>query len=276
MEDKNKRKRLFDKVFFVKLREDKLYLLSFIITLVFVVISAILFLEHSEGIITKRKNANMKKVIKNVVSNDLLVYKYKVELNREIKVGTCDVSSYYFILQGKNNKYDRYFMNDCLGTKLLNKNITKVSIKGKELTYKNIAYTKDDKKVSETTTDIDIEVYNDNVILMSDDNLVLLENGNIKYISSDLYNNDGGNLEKRFYKSNRNYTYNFIIYSNGIEENCPIIEAAEEKKEDLVYTIYSVSYDINSNKFLDPLELVSRKNKDLCNHFNEDLELLKK
>ena len=264
------------KTFFGELRHNKLYLLTFLITIFFIGSCVIKDINKSEGMITKQRNANkvLKQVNKkttttNKNSNDG-IYKTNLTLSRSISIGACDINEYSYLIEVKKNKYTKYFSNDCVGTVLVGNIQSKINIKNKSFKLDNNTYNKDDTvDLKITKSNIDINIYDDNILLLGDDNLVLLNNDSILYTSSDIYQNNGGKLTKRYYRKNN--TYKFIIFENNIEEDCPTISNKDNNK---VYTIYSITYDINNNKLGDPVELVSRYSADLCNYYEEDMKLL--
>ncbi|MBQ4031265.1 MAG: hypothetical protein II625_05885, partial [Bacilli bacterium] len=67
-------------------------------------------------------------------------------------------------------------------------------------------------------------------------------------------------------------SYKFIVFSNGENLNC----YDNNTDDDLVYKIYSISYDKDKMSFSSPTELVSRNKSDGCTNWKADLELLKK
>lgn len=264
------------KTFFGELRHNKLYLLTFLITIFFIGSCVIKDINKSEGMITKQRNANkvLKQVNKkttttNKNSNDG-IYKTNLTLSRSISIGACDINEYSYLIEVKNNKNTKYFSNDCIGTVLMGNVTDKITIKNKSFTLDNNTYNKDDTvDLKITKSNIDINIYDDNILLLGDDNLVLLNNDSILYTSTDIYQNNGGKLTKRYYKKDN--TYKFIIFENGLEEDCP---ATYDKTNNKIYTIYSITYDTYANKLGDPVELVSRYNNDLCNYYEEDMRLL--
>ena len=92
--------------FLAKFRDNKLYLVSFIITLC--VLSYLMFfiMEHSDGIITKR-NKKQLEIIENIKkakkANDGY-YTHNVTLNKRVDIGTCTIDSYSYIFEVKEGK----------------------------------------------------------------------------------------------------------------------------------------------------------------------------
>ena len=264
------------KTFFGELRHNKLYLLSFLITVAFFGACIVNDVIKSEGMITKQRNAN--KILKQVkkkssnskTTNNDGVYKTNMTLSRTISIGACDINEYSFLIEVKNNKYTKYFSNSCIGTVLMNNITDNISIKNKSFKLDNYTYNKDDSiDLKETKSNIEVNIYKDNILLLGDDNLIVLNNDSIIYTSSDIYQNNGGKLTKRYYSNNN--TYKFIVFENNIEEDCSTVSSKDNNK---VYTIYSITYDVYNNKLGDPVELVSRYNNDLCNYYEEDMKLL--
>ncbi len=264
------------KTFFSELRHNKLYLLSFLITIAFIGGCVIRDINKSEGMITKQKNAD--KVLKQVkkknnnttTNNNNGVYKTNMTLSRTISIGACDINEYSYYIEVNNTKYTKYFSNSCIGTVLVGNITDKITIKNKSFKLDNNTYNKDDSiDLKESKSNIEVNIYKDNILLLGDDNLVLLNDNSIIYTSSDIYQNNGGKLTKRYYRKNN--TYKFIIFENNIEEDCSTVSSKDNNK---VYTIYSITYDIYNNKLGDPVELVSRYSNDLCNYYEEDMKLL--
>lgn len=127
---------LFIKAFIDKIKEDKLYLFSFIVTVVFLCLFSFNKLKETEGYYDKRNNnesasstvtPTVDKDLGNDssknddeldVSNYVGIYSREVTMSSPIVVDeTCSITSYKLVYQIKKNKtISKYLINECLGT----------------------------------------------------------------------------------------------------------------------------------------------------------------
>lgn len=141
--EKEKKKRsnvtyLFIHAFICKLKEDKLYLFSFVVTLVFLGLFSFHKLQETEGYYDKRKEPSAsennvtptvdtdlnKNGDSSVSSEELDVSDYVGIYSREVVMSspvvlsdTCSISSYKIVYQIKKDKtITKYLINDCVGT----------------------------------------------------------------------------------------------------------------------------------------------------------------
>ena len=133
-------------------------------------------------------------------------------------------------------------------------------------------YTKDESldtiKVTELPKEIEVYFYNDNVVLLSNNNLAIIKNSLVNFELTKDYQNKGGNLEKLVYKVSDKDQFNFIVFSNNEEVNC--YESSKEEKP--LYTIYQITYDAKNDTFSNPKTLITRDKTTTCNTFDEDLK----
>ena len=122
---------------------------------------------------------------------------------------------------------------------------------------------KENKKVK----DVDLYFYDNNIVLLLNDNLVLVDGDTISYNLKDEYKSNGGNLDKLVYKMD-DYTYKFIVFSSGDAKSC----YDSSNDDSLNYTIYSITYDTDNKKFGNVKEIVSRKISDGCSLYKTDLK----
>ena len=229
------------------------------------------------------------------VSDYVGIYSREVTLSEPVKLSdSCTLNNYKVVYQIKKNKsIAKYIYNDCLGTiKLWDGTLAYVSSGGARYisanntnylfatnTMKEVdgeTYTIDDdiNSIREKTNvkNIDITFDDSNIIIMTYDNLYLISGGTVSIKLGVEYNNNGGDLDKRIYKSSTKYKYNFIVFSNGDAKNCYDETIVEDK---LLYTIYSVKYNSTDKKFGTVKKVVSRNVNDLCTNYDDDIELLK-
>ena len=64
---------------------------------------------------------------------------------------------------------------------------------------------------------------------MTNTNLLVINNDKVSSPIGEEYNNNGGNLTQRFYKSSNEYQYNFIVFNKTVEE----VKSKPKKKIDL-------------------------------------------
>ena len=264
--------------FIAKFRDNKLYLISFIITLC--VLSYLIFfiMEHSDGIITKR-NKKQLEIIENIKkakkANDGY-YTHNVTLNKKVDIGTCTIDSYSYIFEVKEGKFTRYFSNNCLGVIKLGEE-TNINVVDYSFTTNNITYNKDasiTSLIESNNSSVSLYFYTDSIVMLSDVDLVLINNNTVSYINSENYINDGGNLSKRYYESENEDTFNFIVFYNKEEVPC-YNDLSSINGKDKLYDIYQIHYNKALGKFDSPKLMVSRINEDYCSNYENDIDILK-
>lgn len=283
-----------------KLKEDKLYLSSLIITLLFIGISSYngvknvveLYNEDNNIKVNNPNDVDNTSLTTDIdISNYIGIYSKEISLESPIKLNnTCTISSYKYIYQiNSNKKITKYLSNECLGTiKIWNDELKETIVKeARYLTANNINYlfannsmrevggnnyTKDETldtiKAAELPKDIEVYFYNDNVVLLSNTNLAIIKNSLVNFELTKDYQNKGGNLEKLVYKVSDKDQFNFIVFSNNEEVNC--YESSKEEKP--LYTIYQITYDAKNDTFSNPKTLITRDKTTTCNTFDEDLK----
>ena len=303
-ERKERRDKLL-KAFGYKIFHNKKYLLSLIITVVF--ISKFIYNELSVEV-NKIRIANdiqenvveptikVEKLEDEVdVTNYIGIYSRTINLNQEIKLNTCSMNSYKLVYKIESNKkISKYLVSDCTGTKLIYENTLNYYNNGgaryigseqtnyifgtnsmKEVDGETYKIDEDISKISERLIDKAIDIYfvDNNIIISTNDNLYLFKESVVAFQIPSTYENNGGNLTKRVYK-NEGYSFKFIVFSNGENKTC--YEAIEEEqKEELLYTIYQVTYNKENNEFETIKQILSRNKGEGCNSYKEDLENLK-
>ena len=303
---------LFFTFFVKKIREDKLYFISFIITILFFTVFSVSKVREAEGIysnIEKVVNSNNETSSQTVnnnlteevdVSNYIGIYSKEYLMSEEIFINnSCSVTSYKIVYQIKKDKsIAKYLVNDCFGTiEMWNGKLSYVSTDGaRYISANNINYLfsvssmkevdgetyKVDNELSvlkpkQKVKDVEFLFYYNNVILLLNDNLLHIKGDEILYNLKNNYINNGGKLDKKVYKSDIKNQFKFIIFNNGEEKNCYTTSDLSDSlfEDGIGYKIYTINYDLVANRFLSAKEIISRDKSALCDVFNEDLKLLK-
>lgn len=320
-EDKKEKKEKKKKTYYLffsavinRFKEDKLYLLSFIITIVFIVIFSLYKVYDAEGLYKNKKDTNdiVDNNVTPTVSTDLKVddeldvsdyvgiYSREIILDSPVQLSdTCSVTTYKFIYQIKKDKsISKYFMNDCLGTYLIWKNeLSYVSTGGaRYISANDINYLFSTTNMKEVDGDayklesditsvkenkkykkVETSFDGDRLILMAYNNLFLINENKIEFELNSEYLNNGGDLEQRVYKTDTENTYKFVVFSN--EENKSCYKTGEISASEFVdgslYKIYSIKYDSDEHKFNTAKEIISRDKSAGCDVLDEDLLTLK-
>ncbi len=296
---------LFGKAFGEKLRTNKLFLISFLITLLFICLFGYRTLRNSKGSypsfvdrIIPGEKEEKKDDESNVVVKEELdirdyigIYSRDVELSAKVVLSdSCEMSGYKYIYQIKRDKtINKFLYNDCLGTiKVWSDKLDYVTSGGTKYIGTNDVhflfsgtsmkevdgetYKLDDNinSVKENVLLNNIKIYlkDNNVVFINSNNLIIMKNSSV-LLDYKTYNNEGGNLNKLVYRVDDN-NYKFIVFKNKENVNCYENSSSEEE----VYKIYSVTYDKDKQSFNEPKEVVSRIRKDRCTNWKEDLALL--
>ncbi len=265
--------------FFQKLSENKLYLISFIITVFVLGYGLYRGLKSSDGLITKwnKEQLQMIEKIKQAKAANDGYYSHNITLNEKIDIGTCSVDSYDYIYEVKDGEFTKYFSNNCLGVVKLGEE-QNISVSDFSFTVDNFVYDKDTSitsLVENNNSSVSLYFYPNSIIMMSDDNLILLNNNKVAYVSDKKFKNNGGNISKRYFESNKyEDTFNYIIFYNG--EDVPCYDTVEKSQDnDKLYEIYQIHYNSSFNKFDEPKVLISRTKGEYCLNFENDINILK-
>ncbi len=301
---------LFGKAFGERLRSDKLFLASFVITLSFLCFVSYRMLRDSEssypGFVNRLINSeseekqpsddNKPAVVVDEeldISDKVGIYSREVSLGESISLSdSCVMESYKYIYQIKKDKtITKYLFNECLGV---------ISIWSDKLDYITIGDVKyigtsdyhflfsgtsmreadgDTYKIDDSITSVreknlvknlNVDFVDNSVIFSNANNIILLRGNSVVFDLSKEYPNNGGNVEQRVYRLKKNY-YKFMVFENGEELNC----YEDNNSGDIVYKIYSLSYDEEKLTFKKPEELIARKKSDGCSNWKDDLGVLK-
>lgn len=307
--EKNKTYVLFVSLF-RNLRENKLYFLSFVITVFSIFLFSIIKVQEAEGIYNKhnlevdksnvpvsKEENNTNVVVDEIdVSDYIGIYSKEFVLTTPITVSeTCKVDSYKLVYQVKKDKtITKYLYNSCIGTiQIWSDKVGYISSGGARYISANKVnylfsptsmkevdgetYSTDNTisslKNNKKVKNVDFYFYGDNIVIRTDTNLLHLKGSNINYNLQDKFTNNGGNLKKIVYKAGASNQFNFIIFSNGDDNTCySNYDASTE--DSLVYKIYSIKYDSENNSFNTEKELVARYKSDKCENYETDLKIL--
>lgn len=284
-----------------KMKEDKLYFLSFVVTLAFVLVSSIYNISKAEGIYKDDKKEEVKSTeVVSEVEDEVLdikgyigIYSKEIILDEPLEVSeTCFVDAYKIAYQIKKDKsIAKYFVNDCIGTvEIWKDKLGYVSAGGaRYISANNVNYLfaatsmkevdgdtfKIDDDLSTLKTNIklkDSNVYFEGkgIILMTKNNLYLF-NGEVGTNVLSDYQSNGGNLDRLVYKSDTKRQFNFIVFSNEEKVNCYTSVDGVSVVDGLLYKIYTIKFNSDTTSFNKPKEIVSRNKSALCDVFEEDM-----
>lgn len=291
--------------FLKSLKEDKFYLICFIITVIAFFVFSTEKVKQGESVFASNPhvtdNSSKDRPTNNTLDEELDVSKYvgtyvkSFKLNKSIKYSdTCDIKEYDFIYTiDKNNIISKYFYNKCLGTLLISKetlsyvkientkNIgTKTAIyvfKDKKLTHMN-GYTYklnneyNIKEENNENDDFGLIVYDSKVILYTSNELYLI---NGKEIETEILNK-GTLLSPSLFRVKDTSDFKYIVYEKDETQTCYIdslvnADGFEDKNN---YSIYSIKFDEDNLSFSEPVVEVVRKRSDKCDTLEEDLKEL--
>lgn len=284
--------------FIQRLKEDKLYLLCFIITILTFSVYSSIKVQESEGAFTKKSETVVEKGDTNEVSNDekldvtslVGIYIKSYKLDKKFKYGdSCEVSGYDFVYEiKKDNSINHYIVNDCFGTVLLSSdmlgyinggNVRNIGSKKAIYVFNNnklseidgLTYVKNDKyKLGTEITKLvnsKLTFYGDKFIVLNDNDLYLINGNKIDFelIPKTL-------LTKSIYKIDKN-TYKYFVYNDEETEVCyediNLAEVGFEDKE--IYSIYSIMFDEAALSFKDSVLETTRNRSDTCEILDTDI-----
>ncbi len=311
-------KDIFVVKFWRKLKEDKLFLLSFIITVAFTTIFLIVKFSEDDSSAEKDKMNNVyvetedglsKDEASNNTDSSISLKGYVGTYSREVNLyepleltDSCKIESYKIIYNvTKDDRIEKYFYSSCVGTiKLWEDGVTYKEDGGVRYITSNNTYFKflndSIKEIREDEIlkydvdysinkleedllldkDINLYFYGENVVFLKKDNLLLLSGKKVLFNANDEYYNNGGSLDVRFYKSKSKYTFRFIVFDN--KENVSCYDQTEETEtftDGELYTIYKVSYDVETGNFGRVDKEVTRTKLNSCQYYEEDMKTLK-
>ncbi len=282
--------------FLQKLKEDKLYLICCIITIVSFFTFSLNKVKEAEGafknnVVINNGTVNETLEDKLDVSKYVGIYTKSYKLKNNIKYdSSCEISSYDLVYEIKSdNTINRYIVNECFGTVLINSD-TLGYVKGentRNIGTKSLIYVfKDDK-----LTELDGLTYTKNnkyelsteVKDINSSNLIFINSKFILHNPNELYLVNGKDIEtnivtskilaKSIFRVGNSFNFKYIVYSEGETEVCyepyHIAEVGFEDKES--YKIYSLEFDQENLSFKESALLKTRKRSDGCSQLNDDL-----
>lgn len=285
--------------FLKELKENKLFLICFIITILSISIFSSNKVKEADGAFTSSDKVIEKdKIVTDKKTSDKLdVSKYvgyyvkNFKLDKDIKYGECVISEYDYVYEiKKDNTIAKYFYSKCSGSVLVHKD-TLEYIKGentRNIGSKSFIYVFNDNKMSE----IDGLTYIKSDNYKMDNNINSVEGVNIKFYKDkfileglkELYLVNGRKIETNIEVSslltksvfNKGNTYSYVIYNEGESQSCYvpslIAEVGFEDKD--AYSIYSLDFDEETLEFDKERLVVTRKRSDNCDTLNDDLTRL--
>ena len=276
------------------LKNDKLYFFAFIITIVFIFTSSF----HKIRTVDYNKDKLENEVVSEPVVDTLSIQDYVgiysrvVSLDDSVVINNlCEIDSYKIVYQiKKDSTINKYFYNSCIGSALISTEVLDYLYNGssrfigtenysyqfgtnylKEIDGYSYYIDEDLFSIKESlkVNDINLYFYGDNVLFLTNDDLILENDSKVVSVSS-IYPSKGGDLNRRFYPSLNKYQFNFIVFNRDDNLSC----TSEIESDEIAYKVYSIRFDVNSNNFLDAKEVVSRTKSDGCEFYQEDLKKL--
>ena len=289
-------------VFAKKLREDKLYAICFIITLIALGTFSLMKVRQADGVFTKSddgvetitsKEENDKLDEALDVSEYVGFYVKNFKLNKKVSYGSeCSFNSYEFIYEVKeDNTINKYISSDCMGTLLVSsdtlsyvktqntKNIgTKYDVfvfDSTKLTEVNGYTYKMNKKYKLETSDDTVSnlvFYDDKFVIMNLNSLYLI---NGKEVENEVVNSSL--LAKSIYRSSKNKnTYRYIVYEKDMTDTCydNAVISSPNFEDSKLYSVYSITFDLDEMTFGEPKLEYTRNKSAGCDSLNKDLTAL--
>lgn len=287
--------------FIQQLKEDKLYLICFIITVFAFSVFSSTKVKEAEGAFTKKEDkvvdkgttsnkSDTNKEDKFDVTSYVGTYVVSYTLDSKITYGdSCEVSGYDFVYEiKKDNSISRYIVNECFGTVLLSSDVLEYktientrNIGSKQAIYvfnsnklieiNGLTYTKDTKyKLSSEVTNLvnsNLTFYKDKFIVLNSNDMYLINGNKIEY---ELKPNTL--LDMSIYKTS-DTTYRYFVYNDLEELVCyepiHISEIGFEDKE--IYYVYSIDFDLEKLTFKESVLEKTRKRSDGCQMLEDDI-----
>lgn len=275
LKEKEKKKNssyLFFTFFIKRLKEDKIYLFSFIVTAVFLGFFSFKKLQATEGYYDKKNesktnenvvvptiNPDLNNQNKNDKTGDALdisdyvgIYSKEVTMNAPAVINkTCSISSYKVVYQIKKDKsISKYFINDCIGTiKIWDSKLDYVSSGGaRYISANSINYLFSNSSMKEVDGDtfkLDDDINTIKVNKKIDNVEVSFLDSNVVFVSNnDLISIKGNNINYQLsekYKINTN-VLDKIVYNSSVKNQFKFI-IFEDKEEKKCYTKEEISAD---------------------------------
>lgn len=287
--------------FIQKLKEDKFYLICFIITIFAFSVFSTSKVKEADGAFSKKEdnvvekdNTTIKEDVKDTskldVSDLVGIYVKSYTLDKSVYYDdTCEVSKYDFVYEiSKDNSISRYIVNKCFGKVLLSSDKLEYIGTGnnRNIGSKRAIYVFNDNKLSEVDglTYVKNDKYNlsgDSINLVNSkfsfygDKFIVLNNKSMYYINGSKIEYQlvpNTLMDKTIFKTSNN-TYRYFEYDAGENVACyepgQIAEVGFQDK--LLYTIYLLEFDEETLSFKDAQIEKIRNRSDSCQTLNDDL-----
>ncbi len=281
--------------FLQKLKEDKLYFICFVITILAFVIFSTNKVQKADGVFVDNKDKVVDKVTNKLDEDKLDVSKYvgyyvkSFKLDSSIKYGECLISEYdYVYVINKDNGIAKYMHSNCTGAVLIHKDVLGYvnSENTRNIGSKRHIYMFKDSKLTELDgftyvkrsdyklneeikiDNVNVSFYNDKFILEGLKELYLV-NGKSVETKIEFHSL----LSKGVFKTSSGYEY--FVYNIDETLNCyvPSMIAAVDFEDKDAYIVYSVTFDSENLSFSEPVIKNVRKRSDGCDVLNDDLAL---
>ena len=288
--------------FIKRLKEDKLYLISFIITILAITIFSSNKVRDANGMFNSNKNNNeVKEEVNEKIDEKLDVTNYVGTYVKSIKLeksfayeDNCEITKYDLVYQIKSdNSINKYFNSECTGNVLIDSDTLGyvMALNTKNIGTTSNIYLFNNNKLNEidgyTYTKNNKYEIDEDINSLSSTNLIFHRDKFIIYGANYLYFINGEEIETEIVNSNSLLSksifrvgttsdFKYIVYDKEETTTCYVpslvIEVGFEDKES--YSIYSISYDESISSFTEPKREVVRKRSDTCDTLNDDLASL--
>lgn len=292
--------------FLKQLKEDKLYFMCFLITLIAFFAFSANKVNNGDGIFPSAPNvtdkSSNKEEVNNLLDDKLNIKKYvgtyvkTYKLKKSIKYSdSCSIKEYDFVYMiDKDSSITKYFYTECLGSLLISKDTlsyvktentknigTKTDIfvfKDSKLTHMGgYTYKLNNDYVLDTENknndEFSLILYDGKFILHTLNNLYLISG---KEVESQIINKNTL-LDRSMFRVKDTSEFKYVVYEEDESQTCYIDSLIngpgfEDKNN---YYIYSVKFDEETLSFSEPFIETARKRSDSCKTLEEDLAALK-
>lgn len=288
--------------FLQKLRDNKLYLFSFVVTVIAFCLFSLDKVKDGDGLFGKEDIKQSEKEVNDLLEDKLKlnkqvgIYVKSFKLNKEVKYDTkCSFKSYDLVYEVfSDNKINKYIQNECLGTVLIysdtlgyvkSENTKNIGTKGFIYVFKDSSMTELDgltyKKNNNYKLNDDIKDLSSTKLVFHGDKYILETNNELYLINGQYLESHisaDSLLDKSMYRIGDTSNYRYIVYNEGETQTCYVKSSIEvEDFEDKnIYTIYVVKFDSENLTFTDPFIENVRNRSDSCDTLNEDLDNISK
>ena len=289
--------------FLQKLKDNKLYLFSFVVTIIAFCLFSLDKVKDGDGLFGKGDITNQSDKEVNDLLEDKLklnkqvgIYVKSFKLNKEVKYDTkCSFKSYDLVYEVKNdNKINKYIQNECLGTVLIysdtlgyvkSENTKNIGTKSFIYMFKDTSMSELDgltyKKYYNYKLNSDIKDFSSTKLVFHGDRYILETNNELYLINGkeiETHISADSLLDKSIYRIGDSSNYRYIVYNEGETQTCYVKSSIEAEgfEDKNIYTIYVVRFDNENLTFSDPFIENVRNRSDSCDTLNEDLNNISK